>query len=63
MQLKYPMGCLKENGKLIINISDDELVKMITMKEGEEETSDYLLNQVEELLMSVSNRAVSLLLK
>ncbi len=51
---KAAMGCLKENGKLIIDLKDDDLLKMVAMKENGEEPSDYLLSHVEELLMSVS---------
>ena len=48
------MGCLRENGKLIIDLNDNDLIKMISMKENGEEPSDYLLDKVERLLMSVS---------
>ncbi|GLB27540.1 hypothetical protein LXJ15735_37810 [Lacrimispora xylanolytica] len=51
---KAALGCLKENGKLVVSINDEELVRMIAIKENGEEPSDYLLNKVEQLLMSVS---------
>lgn len=51
---KAALGCLRENGKLIISITDDDLIQMLVMKKSGEEPSDYLLNKVEELLMSVS---------
>lgn len=48
------LGCLRESGKLIISIDDNDLIKMLSMKEKGEEPSDYLLDKVENLLMSVS---------
>lgn len=51
---KAALGCLRENGKLIISLDDNDLIKMIFMKENGEEPSDYLLDKVEQLLMSVS---------
>ena len=51
---KAALGCLRENGKLIISLDDNDLIKMIVMKETGKEPSDYLLDKVEQLLMSVS---------
>ena len=51
---KAALGCLRENGKLIISLSDEDLIKMIWMKENGEEPSDYLLEKVEYMLMAVS---------
>ena len=51
---KAALGCLRENGKLIISLDDDDLIQMILMKDKGEEPSDYLLDKVEKLLMSVS---------
>lgn len=48
------MGILKESGKLIVDLTDDDLIKMILAKTDGEEPSDYLLNKVEHLLMGVS---------
>ena len=48
------MGILKESGKLIVDLTDDDLIKMIIAKTKGEEPSDYLLNKLELLLMSVS---------
>lgn len=48
------LGCLKESGKLIISLDDNDLIQMIHMKENGEEPSDYLLDKVEQILMSVS---------
>lgn len=38
----------------LISLDDNDLIKMIFMKENGEEPSDYLLDKVEQLLMSVS---------
>lgn len=51
---KASIGCLRENGKLIISLSDKDLIKMIRKKESGQEPSDHLLEKVELLLMSVS---------
>lgn len=48
------VGCLKEDGKLIIELTDEDLLVMVALKEKGEEPSDYLLNKVEQFLMSVS---------
>lgn len=46
-------GCLKEHKKLIIDLTDDDLIKMIRIKEDGEEPSDYLLSKIEDYLMSI----------
>lgn len=51
---KAALGCLRENGKLIVSIDDDDLIKMLSLKDSGEEPSDYLLDKVEDLLMLVS---------
>jgi len=48
------IGCLRENGKLIIGLNDADLIYMIEEKANGREPSDYLLDKVELLLMSVS---------
>lgn len=45
-------GCLKENGKLIIDINDNDLIEMIKLKS--DKAADYLLDKVEEFLMGIS---------
>lgn len=45
-------GCLKEHGKLILSITDDDLVKMLKLKS--DEAADYLLEKLEEFLMGIS---------
>ena len=48
------LGCLRESGKLVVDLKDEDLLQMVDMKENGEEPSDYLLEKVEALLMSVS---------
>lgn len=48
------MGSLKESGKLILDITDNDLFNMIELKADGREPSDYLLSKVENILMSVS---------
>lgn len=48
------LGILKEQGKLIIDLTDHDLEVMICAKENGKEPSDYLLDKVEKLLMGVS---------
>lgn len=45
-------GCLKEHGKLILNVTDGDLIKMLEL--NSDEASDYLLEKLEEFLMSIS---------
>ena len=45
-------GCLKEHGKLILSITDDDLVEMLKIKN--DEAADYLLGKLEEFLMGIS---------
>lgn len=47
-------GCLKESGKLILDITDEDLVVMLKKKDDGEEPSDYLLEKLEHMLMSIS---------
>ena len=48
------VGCLKENGKLILNITDDDLITMLRHKRDGKEPADYLLEKLERLLMTIS---------
>ena len=43
-------GCLRENGKLLILLSTDDLIKMNKMKENQEEPADYLLDKLDKVL-------------
>ena len=47
------LGCLKESGKLIIDLTDEDLIKMLHKKADGEEAADFLLWKLECLLMSV----------
>ena len=51
---KAALGYLRENGKLFISIDDEDMIKMIHLKEKGEEPSDYLLDKLENWLMLVS---------
>lgn len=48
------LGCLKESGKLIIDLTDEDMIQMLHKKIDGEEAADYLLWKLECLLMSVS---------
>jgi hypothetical protein len=52
--LNAALGILKEDGKLVIDLTDDDLLKMLHKKIDGEEPSEYLLDKLEILLMSVS---------
>lgn len=45
-------GCLKEHGKLILNVTDEDLIKMLELKS--DKAADYLLDKLEEFLMGIS---------
>lgn len=51
---KAALGILKEQGKLILDLTDLDLEIMIKAKSEGKEPSDFLLDKVEKLLMSVS---------
>lgn len=46
-------GCLKESGKLMIDVTDEDLIAMLRKKESGEEPADYLLEKLERMLMSI----------
>lgn len=46
-------GCLRENGKLILNLSDSDLIEMMSIKEKGEDPSDYLMNVLEDVLLKL----------
>lgn len=50
---KAALGCLKENGKLIVELKDEDLIQMIDKKNNGEEPSDYVLDLIENFLMSI----------
>lgn len=45
-------GCLKEHGKLILDVTDKDLIKMLESKDNN--AADYLLDRLEEFLMGIS---------
>ena len=45
-------GCLKEHGKLILGITDKDLVEMLKLKS--DKAADYLLEKLEDFLMGIS---------
>ena len=45
-------GCLKEHSKLILNITNEDLINMLELKSNE--AADYLLDKLEEFLMGIS---------
>lgn len=46
-------GILKESGKLMLSLKDEDLIRMIRKKQAGEEPSDYLLEQLENYLMGI----------
>lgn len=51
---KAATGILTENGKLIIEMNDDDLITMLRMKADGLDAADYLLDILEEYLISIS---------
>ena len=47
-------GCLKENGKLIMNISDLDLISMLDSKLNGDSPEEILLTRLEDTLMKIS---------
>lgn len=45
-------GCLKEHGKLILDVTEEDLIKMLKSKS--DEAADHLLGKLEEFLMGIS---------
>lgn len=45
-------GCLKEHGKLILDITNEDLIKML--KSPDDNPADYLLTKLEDFLMGIS---------
>ena len=46
-------GCLRENGKLIILLTSDDLIKMAEYKISQEDPSTYLLSKLDNLLIEL----------
>lgn len=52
--LKAATGILTENEKLIIDLNDNDIITMLRLKADKQDPSDYMLNKLEEYLMSIS---------
>ncbi|MCP1617034.1 restriction endonuclease [Pseudomonas sp. SLBN-26] len=51
--IKMAQGAMRENGKLILILSDENLQEMLKLKETGREPSDYLFDLVDEFLMKL----------
>lgn len=51
--IKSAKGVLRESGKLIINLNDNDLKKMLHMKDRGEEPSDYLFDLLDNFLLKL----------
>lgn len=51
---KAATGILTENGKLVIDLKDDDMITMLRMKADGQDASDYLLKILEDYLISIS---------
>ncbi|HHI5412098.1 TPA: restriction endonuclease [Vibrio metoecus] len=51
--IKFAEGAMREHGKLIIILEDNELCKMLSMKEQGDDPSEYLFEKVDDFLMSL----------
>lgn len=45
-------GCLKEHGKLILDLTDKDLIEMLKL--GNDAAADFILQKLEIFLMSIS---------
>lgn len=46
-------GCLKEHGKLILSVTDKDLIQMLKKKIAGEDPADYLIDRLEETLLPI----------
>lgn len=46
-------GCLRENGKLILLFTNEDLIQMIRLKKEENDPSEYLLQKLDDLLFDL----------
>ena len=51
---KAATGILTENGKLIIDLNDNDIITMLRLKADKQDPSDYMLDKLENYLMSIS---------
>lgn len=47
-------GCLIEDGKLILELKDEDLLCMLNLKDNGQEPSDYLMQKMDDFLMGIS---------
>ena len=46
-------GCLRENGKLLVLLTTDDLIEMSIIKENQEDPAEYLLQKLDNILMEL----------
>lgn len=51
--LRFSQGAMREHGKLIINLTDEDLCNMLDMKEKGDDPNDYMFEKVDSFLMSL----------
>ncbi len=51
--IKVTKGILRETGKLIINLTDDDLCEMLKMKQSGDEPSDFLFEKIDTFLLKM----------
>jgi hypothetical protein len=51
--MKFSQGAMREHGKLIVNLTDEDLCNMLDMKEKGDDPNDYMFEKVDSFLMSL----------
>ena len=51
--LKFSQGAMREHGKLIVTLTDEDLCNMIDMKEKGDDPNDYMFEKIDTFLMSL----------
>ncbi|MEK2080827.1 restriction endonuclease [Vibrio parahaemolyticus] len=51
--IKLMQGSMRENGKLIISLTNDDLCEMLKMKDNGDDPNDYMFQKVDDFLMSL----------
>lgn len=51
--VQMAQGAMRDSGKLIITLSDNEIVEMLLMKDGGGDPSDYMFGLVDEFLLTL----------
>lgn len=52
--LEMCMGAMRESGRLIVILNDDDIIEMLKLEDNGSDPSDYLLNKVDDFLMRLS---------